>query len=52
MLLAALVGWLDQRQQEALEYLLEEHHIFGDWVHASRVSAVTGSCVRRQLFAY
>ena len=27
MLLAALVGWLDQREQEALEYLIEEHHI-------------------------
>jgi len=27
MLLAALVGGLDERQQEALEYLIEEHHI-------------------------
>ena len=27
MLLAALVGWLDQRQQEALAYLIEENRI-------------------------
>jgi hypothetical protein len=27
ILLAALVGWLDQRQQEALAYLIEEHRI-------------------------
>jgi hypothetical protein len=27
MLLAALVGWLDQRQQAAVAYLIEENHI-------------------------
>jgi hypothetical protein len=27
MLLAALVGWLDQRQQDAVAYLIEENHI-------------------------
>jgi hypothetical protein len=27
MLLAALVGWLKPRQQEALEYPIEENHI-------------------------
>jgi hypothetical protein len=27
MLLAALVGWLDQRQQDAVAYLLEENRI-------------------------
>jgi hypothetical protein len=26
MLLAALVGWLDQRQQDAVAYLIEEPH--------------------------
>ena len=27
MLLAALVGWLDQRQQDAVAYLIEENRI-------------------------
>ena len=27
LLLAALVGWLDQRQQEAMAYLIEENRI-------------------------
>ena len=27
LLLAALVGWLDQRQQEAVAYLIEENRI-------------------------
>ena len=27
MLLAALVGWLDQRQQDAMAYLIEENRI-------------------------
>jgi hypothetical protein len=27
MLLAALVGWLDRCQQEAVAYLIEENHI-------------------------
>jgi hypothetical protein len=31
MLLAALVGWLDQRQQDAVAYLIEENRIL--WGH-------------------
>jgi hypothetical protein len=27
MLLAALVGWLDQRQQDAVAYLIEENRV-------------------------
>ena len=27
LLLAGLVGWLDQRQQEAMAYLIEENRI-------------------------
>jgi hypothetical protein len=31
VLLAALVGWLDQRQQEALAYLIEETSFEVNW---------------------
>ena len=32
MLLAALVGWLDQRQQDAVAYLIEENRILRGYV--------------------
>ena len=32
MLLAALVGWLDQRQQETVAYLMEENRILRGYV--------------------
>ena len=37
VLLAALIGWLDHRQQEALAYLIEENRI-------PRVSCLGGAC--------
>jgi putative transposase len=36
-LLAALVGWLDQRQQETLAYLIEENRILRSQLHGRRV---------------
>jgi transposase InsO family protein len=33
MLLAALVGWLDQRQQDAVAYLIEENRILRTHIH-------------------
>ncbi len=36
-LLAALVGWLDHRQQEALAYLIEENRILRGQLHGRRV---------------
>ena len=33
MLLAALVGWLDQRQQDAVAYLIEENRILRTHMH-------------------
>ena len=33
MLLAALVGWLDQRQQNAVAYLIEENRILRTHLH-------------------
>jgi hypothetical protein len=37
VLLAALVGWLDHRQQEALAYLIEENRILRGQLHGRRV---------------
>jgi len=36
-LLAALIGWLDHRQQEALAYLIEENRILRGQLHGRRV---------------
>ena len=32
LLLAALTGWLDRRQQEAVAYVIEENRILGTWL--------------------
>ena len=37
ILLAALVGWRDSRQQEALAYLIEENRILRSQLHGRRV---------------
>ncbi len=37
VLLAALVSWLDRRQQEALEYLIEENHILRGQLRGRRL---------------
>jgi hypothetical protein len=36
MLLAAVVGWLDQRQQEAVAYVIEENRILRSHLFAVR----------------
>jgi hypothetical protein len=36
-LLAALVGWLDHRQQAGLAYLIEENRILRGQLHGRRV---------------
>jgi hypothetical protein len=36
-LLAAVVGWLDQKQQEALAYLIEENWILRDQLRGRRL---------------
>jgi hypothetical protein len=37
VLLAALVGWLDRQQQEALAYLIEENRILRDQLRGRRL---------------
>ena len=37
VLLAALVGWLERRQQEALAYLIEENRIIRRQLHGRRL---------------
>jgi hypothetical protein len=47
MLLDALLGWLDQRQQDTVAYLIEENRILRELIERALATSTAGPVRRR-----